>query len=206
MDPGMICVFTGIDGAGKTTRVIPEIVMHLQNDMVLNHIEWRPVTVLKSPTTFMEHMSSVINNSKSPLVKATIQMADNYKHMNTCLSRSIRGDIVISDRWWYDAFVYNYLELSDSVGSRAAERILKEMYPNVAVVSPTVCFLCIVPPDVAHARKPDYPIEFMERVFERYVKVSRNMFEMEYIDCCDVDAAVDQIYRKIVAHIDGADR
>lgn len=206
MDPGMIFVFTGIDGAGKTTRVIPEIVMHLQNDMVLNHIRWRPVTILKSPTTFMEHMSSVISNSKSPLVKATIQMADNYKHMNTCLSRSIKGDIVISDRWWYDAFVYNYLELSGSVGTQAADRILREMYPSISVVIPTICFLCVVPPDVAHTRKPDYPLEFMERIFERYIEVSRGMFEMEYIDCTDIDAAVSEIYRRIVTRINGANQ
>lgn len=201
MEPGIICAITGIDGVGKSTRIIPEIATRLRNDMILGHIGWRPISVIKAPTAFMDQAKHMLDGMDSPVVRAYIQMADNYLHMNTCLSRSIKGDIVLADRWWYDAFVYNYIELSKSIGPTLADRLIGSMYPSMSVVYPTLNFLCVIDPDIAFSRKPDYDYERMKEIDARYRMIGEKLFEMEIVDCTDINWAINHMYRAIIGQL-----
>lgn len=79
-------------------------------------------------------------------------------------ARRSQADVIIMDRYIYDEWAN--LPLRSAI-TRAYVRALHAVLPR-----PDIAYLLDADPDAAHARKPEYPIEFMNRCRAAYYRLA----------------------------------
>lgn len=102
-------------------------------------------------------------------------------------------DVAIFDRYIYDELANLPL---NSGFARGFANLLLSIAPR-----PDASFLIDADPAAARARKPEYPLEFLVRNRESYLRVSRIAGEMTVIESLSIEAAEDRIREVALAKL-----
>jgi len=106
----------------------------------------------------------------------------------------VRGRVIISDRYTYDALV----ELAVLTGDLEAARSLPARALRALSPRPQMAYLLDVAPDVAHARKPDETLQFLEAQAAAYRELGR-AWGMRLIDANGgLAACADELVRGVL--------
>jgi thymidylate kinase len=186
---GISCVklvsFSGIDGAGKSTQ-IESFCSHLRDsglqyslftfwDDVVVLAKWREHASLKafkgdkgvgSPDRPITRRDKNVTSWYLTGIRLLFYLMDTFR-LCTVIARTADSgaDFIIFDRYIYD-------ELANLPLQHAAVRLYIRVL-LMFIPKPDLALLLDADPESAAARKPEYPLEFVRRNRESYVRLAR---------------------------------
>lgn len=209
----MIISFSGIDGAGKSTQIlalqswlessgVQVTALRFWDDIVafarlresMSRKAFRGDQGIGSPERPLHRRDKNVSSPALTTIRACLYFADaisltlslhRVQHQNP-------DDVVILDRYIYDELAN--LPLRNPL-VRGFTRILLGLAPK-----PDVAFLLDAAPEAARARKPEYPLEFLDRNRESYIALSRIIPDMYVIEDPSVDGAQQKIRQRTLSH------
>ncbi len=178
--------FSGIDGAGKSTQI--EALCHHLKELGIPftlYTFWDNIVVLSSvrenmslkafkgdkgigsPNQPITRRDKNITSWHMTAVRLFLYMLDAFSLCVAIASSVDRGtsEFLIFDRYIYDELANLPLR---NPGVRIYIRLLMKFVPR-----PDVAFLVDADPEAANRRKPEYPLEFVRRNRDAYLKLSR---------------------------------
>jgi thymidylate kinase len=184
LNPVTIVSFSGIDGAGKSTQIGQfECWLHELGLTTRLFTFWDDVVVLSPWREFMSYKAFKgergVGSPQKPVqrrdknvtsfpviaVRFLLYFADALNlRRKVAQSRQSADDVVIFDRYIYDELAN--LPLKRSL-ARFFARFILRITPK-----PDLAFVIDAHPDAAHARKPEYPLEFVRRNREAYLALA----------------------------------
>jgi thymidylate kinase len=196
-----IVTFSGIDGAGKSTQIASlKSCLGDEGIRVASLTFWDDVAVLSRFREFMSYKAFRgdlgIGTPEKPLhrrdknvtswpvtvARFVLYLADSFKLQMVVKRVARKGvDVVIFDRYIYDELANLPL---DSWFARGFTRLLLSVAPK-----PDSAFLIDADPKAARARKPEYPLEFLVRNRQSYLRLSRMTGDMTIIEHLSIRAA-----------------
>jgi thymidylate kinase len=193
--------FSGVDGAGKSTQ-IALLCAHLEErglrlrvvrfwDDVARLTKLREGTghrVFKgdkgigSPEAPINRRDKNVGGWLMTALRFFLYLVDAIS-LRTVVRNQLRGDcdFVIFDRYSYDELAN--LNLHNPI-ARTYARLIRHITPD-----PDVAFLLDADPEAAHARKPEYPIEFVRVNRRRYMRLNELLGLFTIIAPTGIDAA-----------------
>jgi thymidylate kinase len=210
----VLITFSGIDGAGKTTQIeklrtyfaqaaVPVYQVTFWDDVVL----FRDVrsgfsrAVLQSDgavgTPERPAQRRDKNTQAWPLLlgRCVLHLFDvlNLRRI-VKKARAEAAGVIIFDRYIYDQLAALPM---DHWPARSYARLLLSIAPK-----PEISYLLDAVPEVARARKPEYPLEFMRKYRNSYLEL-RKMAGMQLIPAADPDdvhlAILDRLEKSLLA-------
>ncbi len=199
--------FSGLDGAGKTTQIaaLRESISHLGMrselltfwDDVVVASRWREGFVHKvlgsergvgAPGSPVNRRDKNVHRGYLTLMRHVLYLADAI-HLRMVLRRACRveNDVIVVDRYLYDELANLPLE---NRFSAAFAKLLSRIAPR-----PDLIFLLDTDPELAHARKPEYPVNFMCHSRRRYFRLAQLLGTMTII----APLALEDARREILA-------
>ncbi|MGD0569204.1 MAG: hypothetical protein ABSA78_12425 [Candidatus Sulfotelmatobacter sp.] len=176
-----LITFSGIDGAGKTTQ-IEHVSSCLQKQglRVLRLTFWDHVAAWSNMRAGVGHRTvdsrHAAEHSFAPrnnkhvrkwyltAARSGMYMLDLARLHRLLASEAVRNsDVVIFDRYIYDQIANIY---SPSLAARNYARLLLKQTP-----APDLAFVLDASPDAAFARKPEYPLEFVHRNRQTFLRL-----------------------------------
>ena len=177
--------FSGVDGAGKTTQI-----QALRDAIALMGVHstllsfWDVVVVatgcregfvhkvlgsqqgIGAPGAPVERRDKNVRSSYLTLIRHALYLADAV-HLRIVLRRARRSEdgVIIMDRYLYDELAN--LPLQNRF-SAAYAKLLAWVAPR-----PDLIFLLDADPELARARKPEYPVDFMCRLRRSYFRLAQ---------------------------------
>ena len=184
-DSVKVISFSGIDGAGKSTQ-IEALRAHLR-DLGLRSVLytfWDNVVVLPglrervsskafngdqgvgSPDQPITRRDKNVTSWYMTAVRFILYLLDAYS-LRVAISGTSYGDtdFIIFDRYIYDELANLPL---DRRPVRFFARLLIRFTPK-----PDIAFVVDAVPEAAHTRKPEYPLDFVRKNRDAYIKLSR---------------------------------
>jgi thymidylate kinase len=205
-----LITFSGIDGAGKTTQ-IEYVSSWLQNQglRVSRLSFWDNVAVWSKMRAGIGHRvvnslhtegtaepSFAPKNNKSvrrwylTAVRSGLYLLDIARLRRLLASQRLRdSDVIIFDRYIYDQIANID---SQSLAARIYSKILLMQTPD-----PDLAFVLDVSADVAFARKPEYPLEFMHQNRQNFLRLRELVPRLIAIS----DAGAEDVRSEICIHI-----
>jgi thymidylate kinase len=201
--------FSGIDGAGKSTQ-IEALQTHLRELGFRSALYtfWDNVVVLPG---LREHMSfkafkgdKGVGSPDQPicrrdknvtswyitLVRLFLYLLDAYSLRVAVAGTSAAGvDFVIFDRYIYDELANLPL---DRPLVRFYVRLILRLIPR-----PDVAYVVDADPEAAHARKPEYPLEFVRANRDAYITLSRLVGSVTILPPVSVEETANRIKASI---------
>lgn len=193
--------FSGVDGAGKSTQ-IALLCAHLEErGLRLRVIRfWDDVARLTRLREGTGHRvfkgDKGIGSPEAPInrrdknvggwmmtgLRFFLYLVDAIS-LRAVVKDQLRGDcdFVIFDRYSYDELAN--LNLQNPL-ARMYARLIRHITPD-----PDVAFLLDADPEAAHARKPEYPIEFVRVNRRRYMRLNELLGVFTIIAPTEIDAA-----------------
>ncbi len=204
-DSVKVVSFSGVDGAGKSTQ-IDALCRHLRGSgfQLALYTFWDDVVVLAS---FRERMSlkafkgdSGAGSPDKPIsrrdknvtswyltaVRMVFYLLDAF-HLGIVVSRSVESgaDFVVFDRYIYDELAN--LPLQYAV-VRLYVRLLLKFIPR-----PDLALLLDADPEAATFRKPEYPLEFVRKNRNNYLRFSRILRDLSLVPALPVEQTTETI-------------
>lgn len=204
MNP-LIISFSGIDGAGKSTQIQKLREYLAAHDVAVKELTfWDNVVmfprmragfsrrVLQSdgnigtPDKPADRRDKNTQNAPLLLGRSVLHLFDvvNLRRV-TNKAKAEHSGVVIFDRYIYDQLAALPMQ---SWWARAFARVLLRIAPK-----PDLSYVLDADPEVARARKPEYPLEFMRKYRSSYL-VLRKMANLQLIPPGDVE----QVHQSIV--------
>jgi thymidylate kinase len=206
----VLITFSGIDGAGKTTQIeLLSSYLQEQSLRVLRLSFWDDVAFgsqVRASIGDRTVDASPVNQVTDPATARAVSPKNN-KHIRKWyltaarsglyvldtvrLRRLLAGltvegpDVVIFDRYIYDQLANIY---SRSAVAQAYRRFLLKRAPK-----PDLAFIIDASPVAAFARKPEYPLEFMQRNRENFLSLREFAPELIAISGANVEEVTSQI-------------
>ncbi len=193
--------FSGVDGAGKSTQ-IALLCAHLEEQGLRVHIVrfWDDVARLTRLREGTGHRvfkgDKGIGRPEAPInrrdknvggwlmtgLRFFLYLVDAISLRNV-VRNQLRGDcdFVIFDRYIYDELAN--LDLNNPI-ARTYARMIGHITPD-----PDAAFLLDADPEAAHARKPEYPIEFVRLNRRTYMRLNELLGVFSVVQPAQIDTA-----------------
>lgn len=206
----LVVSFSGLDGSGKTTQI--ENVRSLIHSLDLRETMltfWDNIVVLAwyreefvhkvygsergigEPGKPVQRRDKNVRAWYLSLIRHGLYLLDAL-HLAWVLARVRRSDfhVIIIDRYIYDELANLPLETSLS---RAFIKFVQGIVPQ-----PDIAFLLDTDPVVARSRKPEYPVEFMQRCRRDYFMLADLLGTMTVIPPLPLSEAKHQVERHVL--------
>ena len=178
----MLITFSGIDGAGKSTQIqkLKEYLLR-ENIPVRELAFWDNVAIFRDLRSgFSRHVLQSDgkvgepdrpakrrdkNLQSGPLLmgRCLLHLLDVISLRRVVLRQNRRRGVLIFDRYIYDQLAALPM---DRWWARAFARLLLRIAPR-----PDISYLLDAIPEIARARKPEYPLEFMHKYRSSYLEL-----------------------------------
>jgi thymidylate kinase len=199
--------FSGIDGAGKSTQIellrsglmergLRVQVFRFWDDVAMltrlregtGHAIFKGDKGIGSPEAPILRRDKNVRGWPMTCFRIFLYSLDAIS-LRAVFRRALRGDadFLIFDRYIYDELAN--LNLNNSV-IRAFARVMLSLVPR-----PDLSFILDAEPDVARARKPEYPLDFIRTNRDAYIDLSRIVGGCTVIAPMGVEAASAEIRR-----------
>lgn len=136
---GILVVFEGIDGTGKTT----------QSERLMEWLEKHDYSPVKTKWNSSELVSDAITKGKdsremTPMLYSLMHAADLISRLDKVIMPALkRGRVVVADRYWYTSLIRDTLRGIDP-------ELIKKIYADIR--EPDLVFHCVCPIEIAYAR------------------------------------------------------
>ncbi len=208
-----IITFSGIDGAGKSTQIASlKACLCGEGIKIALLTFWDDVAVLSRLREFISHEAfrgdRGIGSPEKPLhrrdknvtswpmtaARFALYLADGL-NLRLVVKRTARTgvDVVIFDRYIYDELANLPL---DSWFVRGFASLLLRVTPR-----PDSAFLIDADPEAARTRKPEYPLEFLYRNRQSYLRLSRITGDMTIIEPLSIESATAKMKEVALARL-----
>jgi len=181
----MFITFSGIDGSGKSTQIgilqseltqlgLSSVVYSFWDDIValrrtreaLSANFFKGDTGVGSPEHPINRKDKNVRSWYANLARLLFYLLD-VINLNLFVRRlRKKADVVIFDRYIYDELANLTLR---SWWTRGYAFVLIHISPR-----PMISYIVDAQPEVARARKPEYPLDFLRRNREAYIDLSRS--------------------------------
>jgi len=203
--------FSGIDGSGKSTQIERLQSRLLQRQLrVVRLAFWDNVVVLPRFRSKITHRvlggeqgigepgKPIRRNDKNArgwyliLARSPFFLLD-VLSLRRVVRQAARGnpDVIIFDRYIYDQIAH----IPDNLAGRLARRWLLKLAPT-----PDIAYLLDADPEIATARKPEYPIEFVRKYRDDYFGLCALADEIVIIAPGSIETVEAQILSEFEKH------
>jgi thymidylate kinase len=206
----IVVSFSGLDGAGKTTQI--DNLRALMESLGLRDTMltfWDNIVVLSryregfvhkvygsergigAPDKPVERRDKNVRAWYLSLIRHGLYLLDAI-HLRWVLAKAKRGpyDVIIVDRYIYDELANLPLE---NPFSRAFVRFIRTIAPQ-----PDLAYLLDADPIAARARKPEYPVEFMQKSRRAYFMLAELLGTMTVIPPLPLTEAKHQVEQQFL--------
>jgi len=204
-----IVSFSGIDGAGKSTQIHDLQESLLERNMRVKVIRfWDDIACLKKireragsllfggdagvgiPEAPIHRRDKNVQSIAMTALRYLLYFLDAIAvYHGAKTARRAKTDVVIFDRFIYDELAN--LDPKSRI-NRIYSRLIMKFVPR-----PDISFILDAEPDVAHARKPEYPLEFVISNRDSFLALSALIGEMTVIAPMEVEATRQAIHREL---------
>jgi thymidylate kinase len=193
--------FSGLDGSGKTTQIenlrsvlaergySSHLLAFWDNVVVLSryregfvHKVYGSERGIGAPGKPVERRDKNVRRWYLSLARHLLYLLDAI-HLSWVVARARRApvDVVIMDRYIYDEWAN--LPLHHPL-TRAYVRLVNRLVPR-----PAVAYLLDADPIAARARKPEYPVDFMQKCRVAYKRLAMMLGTMTLVPAVDLPLA-----------------
>jgi thymidylate kinase len=201
---GFLVTFSGLDGSGKSTQIehlksclaaqgySTRLIAFWDNVVVLSryregfvHHVYKSQRGVGAPGNPVDRRDKNVRRWYLSLIRHALYLADAI-HLGWVVARTRRSaDIVIFDRYIYDEWANLPLH---NVLTRWYVRLVDVMVPR-----PNLAFLLDADPTAARARKPEYPVDFMQQCRRSYKRLAVLVGSMTMIPALPLAEAKRQV-------------
>ncbi len=189
----LLISFSGVDGAGKSTQIenlrerlsaagLKVELLAFWDDVVVMtkyregfvHKVYKSEKGIGAPDKPVSRRDKNVRAWYLTIARHALYLLDAV-HLRMVLGRALRStnDVVIVDRYIYD-------ELANLPLGRQLTRIFLRLIDKM-VPRPDVAYLLDADPEAAHARKPEYPVDFMHKCRATYHRLGNLLGTMTVI-------------------------